>query len=190
MASHDASPHLNWDDSPNQTHHYWTKLFYLGDGAELQNALKEWTGQRTVPNVFINGKHIGGCDGEPPYTIICTAKHIIRLLWTPVYHYQVTDNACNDMRKTWQHVRLLGHLSEVTWHVSLFYGRYYGTEQWWEAGASADWGWSHRRFCLEDNHHCLTCVLPFPCLKIMMLCKCWTCRCYVGVTVRSLCKTP
>ncbi|KAL6903672.1 hypothetical protein ACP4OV_004485 [Aristida adscensionis] len=32
------------------------------DGADLQNALKEWTGQRTVPNVFINGKHIGGCD--------------------------------------------------------------------------------------------------------------------------------
>ncbi|KAG2568741.1 glutaredoxin-C6-like [Panicum virgatum] len=32
------------------------------DGAELQDALKEWTGQRTVPNVFINGKHIGGCD--------------------------------------------------------------------------------------------------------------------------------
>jgi len=40
-------------------------FFTLGDGAELQDALKEWTGQRTVPNVFINGKHIGGCDGEP-----------------------------------------------------------------------------------------------------------------------------
>lgn len=25
-------------------------------------ALAEWTGQRTVPNVFIGGKHIGGCD--------------------------------------------------------------------------------------------------------------------------------
>jgi glutaredoxin 3 len=32
------------------------------DGSEIQDALKEWTGQRTVPNVFINGKHIGGCD--------------------------------------------------------------------------------------------------------------------------------
>ncbi|CAN6235574.1 unnamed protein product [Urochloa humidicola] len=32
------------------------------DGAALQDALKEWTGQRTVPNVFIKGKHIGGCD--------------------------------------------------------------------------------------------------------------------------------
>lgn len=28
----------------------------------MQSALAEWTGQRTVPNVFINGKHIGGCD--------------------------------------------------------------------------------------------------------------------------------
>ena len=38
--------------------------FYLfeGDGGDIQAALAEWTGQRTVPNVFIGGKHIGGCD--------------------------------------------------------------------------------------------------------------------------------
>ncbi|CAK7328089.1 unnamed protein product [Dovyalis caffra] len=32
------------------------------DGADMQSALFEWTGQRTVPNVFIGGNHIGGCD--------------------------------------------------------------------------------------------------------------------------------
>ncbi|XP_061348805.1 glutaredoxin [Gastrolobium bilobum] len=32
------------------------------DGSEIQAALAEWTGQRTVPNVFIGGNHIGGCD--------------------------------------------------------------------------------------------------------------------------------
>ncbi|KAG7400756.1 hypothetical protein PHYBOEH_004562 [Phytophthora boehmeriae] len=32
------------------------------DGADIQGQLLELTGQRTVPNVFINGKHIGGCD--------------------------------------------------------------------------------------------------------------------------------
>ncbi len=32
------------------------------DGKEIQAALAEWTGQKTVPNVFIGGKHIGGCD--------------------------------------------------------------------------------------------------------------------------------
>ncbi|KAJ6775759.1 GLUTAREDOXIN 2 [Salix koriyanagi] len=32
------------------------------DGNEIQSALLEWTGQRTVPNVFIGGNHIGGCD--------------------------------------------------------------------------------------------------------------------------------
>ncbi|RLN49775.1 hypothetical protein BBJ28_00014629 [Nothophytophthora sp. Chile5] len=32
------------------------------DGAEIQALLLELTGQRTVPNVFINGEHIGGCD--------------------------------------------------------------------------------------------------------------------------------
>lgn len=30
------------------------------DGAEIQEALLELTGQRTVPNVFIAGEHIGG----------------------------------------------------------------------------------------------------------------------------------
>jgi len=33
-----------------------------GDGAAVQAALLEKTGQRTVPNVFINGKHVGGHD--------------------------------------------------------------------------------------------------------------------------------
>ncbi|XVE54976.1 hypothetical protein DITRI_Ditri03aG0124500 [Diplodiscus trichospermus] len=32
------------------------------DGGDLQAALAEWTGQSTVPNVFIGGTHIGGCD--------------------------------------------------------------------------------------------------------------------------------
>eukprot|EP00250_Pteridium_aquilinum_P006778 c16621_g1_i1 orf=160-468(+) len=32
------------------------------DGSDVQAALAEWTGQRTVPNVFIGGQHVGGCD--------------------------------------------------------------------------------------------------------------------------------
>ena len=32
------------------------------DGAAIQAALQDLTGQRTVPNVFVNGKHVGGCD--------------------------------------------------------------------------------------------------------------------------------
>ena len=34
------------------------------DGSDIQSALGEWTGQRTVPNVFIAGNHVGGCDGK------------------------------------------------------------------------------------------------------------------------------
>ncbi|KAL1864042.1 hypothetical protein VTK73DRAFT_6262 [Phialemonium thermophilum] len=30
------------------------------DGSDIQNALLDLTGQRTVPNIFINKKHIGG----------------------------------------------------------------------------------------------------------------------------------
>ncbi|KAL2641397.1 hypothetical protein R1flu_008984 [Riccia fluitans] len=32
------------------------------DGDEIQSALAEWTKQRTVPNVFIGGQHVGGSD--------------------------------------------------------------------------------------------------------------------------------
>lgn len=32
------------------------------DGAEIQSLLATLTGQRTVPNVFVKGQHIGGCD--------------------------------------------------------------------------------------------------------------------------------
>ncbi|KAI3405130.2 hypothetical protein KGF56_002086 [Candida oxycetoniae] len=36
------------------------ELDTIEDGATIQRALEEITGQRTVPNIFINGKHIGG----------------------------------------------------------------------------------------------------------------------------------
>ena len=36
------------------------ELNQMDDGAEIQDALAEISGQKTVPNVFINGKHIGG----------------------------------------------------------------------------------------------------------------------------------
>ncbi|KAF8011080.1 hypothetical protein BT93_J1636 [Corymbia citriodora subsp. variegata] len=32
------------------------------DGARIQNVLLDLTGRRTVPQVFVNGKHIGGSD--------------------------------------------------------------------------------------------------------------------------------
>ncbi|KAL0718364.1 hypothetical protein Bca4012_067686 [Brassica carinata] len=37
------------------------ELDEMSDGGEIQSALSKWTGQSTVPNVFIKGKHIGGC---------------------------------------------------------------------------------------------------------------------------------
>lgn len=32
------------------------------NGSAIQQYLAEKTGQRTVPNIFINEQHIGGCD--------------------------------------------------------------------------------------------------------------------------------
>ncbi|OJT08491.1 Glutaredoxin-1 [Trametes pubescens] len=42
-----------------------TKIYELDeieDGSAIQDYLQEKTGQRTVPNIFINNKHVGGCD--------------------------------------------------------------------------------------------------------------------------------
>ncbi|KAJ8771806.1 hypothetical protein K2173_026983 [Erythroxylum novogranatense] len=38
------------------------KVVELDEQTDIQGALAEWTSQSTVPNVFIGGKHIGGCD--------------------------------------------------------------------------------------------------------------------------------
>uniref|UniRef100_A0A7M4FJD8 thioredoxin-disulfide reductase (NADPH) n=1 Tax=Crocodylus porosus TaxID=8502 RepID=A0A7M4FJD8_CROPO len=38
------------------------KLHPCYDGPSIQEVLVEMTNQRTVPNVFVNGTHVGGCD--------------------------------------------------------------------------------------------------------------------------------
>ncbi|MFS7937808.1 putative thioredoxin-disulfide reductase [Helianthus anomalus] len=40
------------------------KLDEESDGGEIQSALKGWTDQSIVPNVFIGGKHIGASDSK------------------------------------------------------------------------------------------------------------------------------
>ncbi|TFK56832.1 glutaredoxin [Heliocybe sulcata] len=42
-----------------------TKIYELdemSEGSDIQDYLLEKTGQSTVPNIFINKKHVGGCD--------------------------------------------------------------------------------------------------------------------------------
>lgn len=38
------------------------ELDHISNGGQIQDMLQKMTGQRTVPNIFINGKHVGGCD--------------------------------------------------------------------------------------------------------------------------------
>ncbi|KAK9695068.1 Glutaredoxin [Basidiobolus ranarum] len=38
------------------------ELDQLPDGGDIQDALQSLSGQRTVPNIYIKGKHVGGCD--------------------------------------------------------------------------------------------------------------------------------
>jgi glutaredoxin 3 len=39
---------------------YAIELDQVDDGSDIQNTLADMTGQRTVPNIFIAQKHIGG----------------------------------------------------------------------------------------------------------------------------------
>lgn len=39
------------------------ELDQLEDGDDVQSALQEVSGMRTVPQVFVGGKLVGGCDG-------------------------------------------------------------------------------------------------------------------------------
>lgn len=40
----------------------YVDLDTMENGTAIQSDLTELTGQKTVPNIFIKGKHIGGCD--------------------------------------------------------------------------------------------------------------------------------
>lgn len=39
-------------------------ISYAEDGGAIQQALSKYIGRSTVPQVFINGEHIGGSDGK------------------------------------------------------------------------------------------------------------------------------
>ncbi|GJT31839.1 monothiol glutaredoxin-S6 [Tanacetum coccineum] len=41
---------------------YVVELDLRDDGYKIQNVLLELVGRRTVPQIFVNGKHIGGAD--------------------------------------------------------------------------------------------------------------------------------
>ncbi len=38
------------------------ELDQIPQGHQMQDALKTLSGQRTVPNIYIGGTHVGGCD--------------------------------------------------------------------------------------------------------------------------------
>ncbi|WFD21332.1 hypothetical protein MCAP1_003593 [Malassezia caprae] len=38
------------------------ELDEMSEGADIQAYLQQKTGQRTVPNIFVHGQHLGGCD--------------------------------------------------------------------------------------------------------------------------------
>ena len=60
------------------------------EGEEIQDELAGITGSHTVPQVFIKGEFIGGCDGRP-----CNpaAMQGLALWWLSLHLSYVTDNS-------------------------------------------------------------------------------------------------
>ena len=54
---------------------WYFDVCFTGNGTELQQALQELSGQKTVPNVYINQKHIGRC--RVCYVLILSAMWFI-----------------------------------------------------------------------------------------------------------------
>ena len=55
-----ASKSLLNEKLGSQDQYFLMELDEVDDGAALQDALEEITGQRSVPNIFIGHKHLGG----------------------------------------------------------------------------------------------------------------------------------
>uniref|UniRef100_A0A0E0EP70 Glutaredoxin domain-containing protein n=1 Tax=Oryza meridionalis TaxID=40149 RepID=A0A0E0EP70_9ORYZ len=56
-----VQPHVIELDQLGSLHPPLLHLMPCAQGPQLQKVLERLTGQSTVPNVFIGGKHIGGC---------------------------------------------------------------------------------------------------------------------------------
>lgn len=41
---------------------HFVDMDQIVDGVEMQDELEKLSGQRTVPNVFVGGEHLGGAD--------------------------------------------------------------------------------------------------------------------------------
>lgn len=53
------------------------ELDEMPEGGEVRRFLVEETGQTSVPNVFIGGNHVGGCDGEFPILLQASCSPVI-----------------------------------------------------------------------------------------------------------------
>jgi hypothetical protein len=64
---------------------------FAEDGHDIQDAMSEIVGRRTVPQVFIDGKHIGGSDGKSLFFFIFFVTNIIICLLYLKYIMLKTD---------------------------------------------------------------------------------------------------
>lgn len=71
------------------------------DGQDVQNALYDVTSRRTVPQVFVDGKFLGGCDGGCTHACcaifycLCCAPVVLMDLPQPQAYAHVLSTSCS-----------------------------------------------------------------------------------------------
>jgi hypothetical protein len=100
---------------PTNTNTLLTKTTKTADGPKWQDTLQEVVGRRSVPQVFIGGAHVGGCDGArcararccvfggnggagglySPALLGCCAAVVVVQAWAILTPALTTANACS-----------------------------------------------------------------------------------------------
>lgn len=94
----------------NVPHTVW-EVDQLAEGSQIRQFLADETGQTTVPNVFVGGKHVGGCDGALFHIyFVSDNKHftlLIVLTWLSYACTMIFGGWCTDTMMLYQQGKLL-----------------------------------------------------------------------------------
>lgn len=85
-------------------------MIFSDDGADIQDALSKIVGRRTVPQVFINGKHMGGSDGQYFFEHSFHILHFFSLLISDYTQKWLSDTV--EAYESGELAKLLGILVE------------------------------------------------------------------------------
>ena len=85
-------------------------VFVLSEnGAEVQATLAEMTGQKTVPNVFIGGQHVGECSDSSGHSLVSVKLQLKGSVKEPnKFHIYETEKITRKASDAAEYIELFG----------------------------------------------------------------------------------